>query len=204
MQLSSLSGTAFMKIRGLISTDTHLDPIVTQNYRDFEHQPLPEQHVAYAGAIIRSLQLSLRLEREAHAESRARIHLLEAHVALRDAELERYVQHIQELPIKTSRHKGKGKEAPEKELKLAEVSSMLQRTVANNKVLEIEVQNLVNKVNNCPYLVCHTLIKQPVARTCQSDSECGRSDSFSLPLPVKAGVTGPFTSFASRYSFHRN
>ena len=102
------------------------------------------QQLSYAGAIIGSLRRALQRECEAHSETRSKVRILEAQVARRDAELEKYIQNGQPLPVPP--HGETEPESPVEALDSGQISSLLQQTSANNRVLELEVQNLARKV----------------------------------------------------------
>ena len=103
-----------------------------------------DQQLSYAGAIIGSLQRALQRECEAHSKTRSKVRILEAQIARRDAELEKYVQNG---PTPPAQPPGETElKRPVEALDSGQISSLLQQTLANNKVLELEVQNLARKV----------------------------------------------------------
>ncbi|KAF5383838.1 hypothetical protein D9615_003855 [Tricholomella constricta] len=137
------------------------DPLGTEITHNLFVQPAQSQGMRenmYADGIIRALKHELLLERQAHAQTRARVHTLEAQVASRDAALETWAQHTgtstpsavrgQHVNVKgKGKRKGKGPETP-RDLNRAEISSLFVQTRAKNRTLEQEVRNLFRTLEN--------------------------------------------------------
>ncbi|KAF8074588.1 hypothetical protein FPV67DRAFT_1474099 [Lyophyllum atratum] len=143
-----------------LQLSSHTDPAIGTDYKQTP-SILPSQaqemqeNLTYAGGIVRALKHELFLERQAHAQTRARVHALKAQVASRDAALEAWAQRTgTSTPVsvksqnkngkaKVSR-KGKGPEA--RDLDRAEISSLFIQTVSNNRMLEQEIRNLFSNL----------------------------------------------------------
>jgi len=125
-----------------LNNNRFADAVELRKDHHFTHPQ--DQQLSYAGAIIGSLRRALQRECEAHSKTRSKVRILEAQIARRDAELERHIQNGQIPPAQPPDETEM--ERPVEAFDSGQISSLLQQTLANNKVLELEVRNLARKV----------------------------------------------------------
>ena len=118
-----------------------------------------EQLFLYAGAIINTLRHERDLANAAHAHScemfQGRIHILEAQLARREAELEAQGEYI---PLTTDRavwketRENKKFQRPPASVGQEEVMTMMRGTEARNMTLEEEIKGLFQRVGTSSHL----------------------------------------------------
>ncbi|KAG6887944.1 hypothetical protein C0995_011460 [Termitomyces sp. Mi166 len=170
----------------LIKKDPLLEePFIVDDLRN-DYGP---QHSAYSNGLVHYLKCELYRERQAHALTRARVNILSAQVANRDAALEAWIQHADSTSAGGihAHGNGKGKSKVQRDLDRSEILALYDQTAAKNKLLEQEAEETRQKATQ---LSRDPILSHPASPT---------STVPEYPVPLSSAVN---TALSDRPSYH--
>ncbi|KNZ72567.1 hypothetical protein J132_02726 [Termitomyces sp. J132] len=171
-----------------LQLSNHVDLLREQCIVD---DPRSEHASQCADGLVHFLKRELYHERKAHALTRARVNILSAQVASRDAALEERVQHAGSpfAPSTSGIHvhgKGKGKSNIPPDLDSSEISALYDQTTAKNRILEQEILSLFRYVETLQRATGP--VQRPTSPTSSSQAIHLSNDHPAYPVPSSSTI----------------